>query len=66
MRRGPVTPEELAIMKQCVDDGWSLFEMRKTYGWHNVTVKKYFPDAGWTVREGAKLGAFILHSRSSS
>lgn len=59
-------PEELALMKQCLDEGWSMAEMKRTYGWGREVIKKYYPDAGWSFVEGARLGAFILHSSRSS
>lgn len=46
-------------LERAVREGWSLNEIRRTLAIEHRTVKKYFPDAGWTV--GGK-GASMMAS----
>ena len=44
--------EHFAAMKAMVEDGASLNEIMRTLGSDHRTIKKYFPDAGWTKEQG--------------
>ena len=44
--------ERFAQMAAMVEDGTSLNEILRTTGIHPDTVKKYFPEAGWTMEQG--------------
>jgi len=53
-----LAPEKLAVIKDCMKDGWPLIQIERT---HNVawkTMRKHFPDyRGMNKREAAKLGS---------
>lgn len=41
------TLEEYDRVEQAVEDGWSLSEIVRTYGWQYDTLRRWFPEAGW-------------------
>lgn len=49
--------ERLALLKQCVEDGWPLIEITRTHGFDYPTIRKYFPDyRGLPLKEASQLG----------
>lgn len=56
----PISPERLALAKECLDDGWPYVEITRTHGISGPTLRKYFPGRGWSVKQGARLGYRIM------
>ncbi len=54
--------ERLALFEKLIDEGWSFSQIQQTHRVDHKTLKKYFPGRGWTLTEGAKLGASITHA----
>lgn len=53
-----MSAERLAVIQQCVDDGWPLIQIKRTHGAGWDVMRKYFPDyRGMNQKEAAKLGA---------
>lgn len=53
-------PERKALLAKMVEDGWSLLDMRRTYGFGPDTVKYHYPDyKGMTLSEAGKLGRLL-------
>lgn len=53
-----LTPEKLATLQACIDDGWPLIQIQRTHRVYWGTMRRYFPDyRGMDQREAAKLGA---------
>jgi hypothetical protein len=58
-----LTPEQMERLRLAVEDRWSFSEIQRTLGHNKETVRRHFPEYnGWTVLEGAKMGAFITHN----
>lgn len=55
-----ITAERLAIVKQCLEDGWSQVEIYRTHKVHPMTIRRHFPGQGWTPKEGAQLGCQVM------
>jgi hypothetical protein len=55
-----MTPERLALVKQCIDDGWSQIEIYRTHKVHPMTQRRHFPGKGWTAKQGAAMGHQIM------
>lgn len=55
-----ITKEKLAVVKQCLDDGWAQIEIYRTHKVHPATIRRHFPGSGWTPKEGAQLGYKIM------
>lgn len=55
-----ITPERLALAKQALEDGWSQMEVYRTHGIHPMTLRRHFPGAGWTPKQGAQLGYRLM------
>lgn len=61
--KGQVSDERLALLGQCIADGWSKSQIIQTYGFSWKTIKHYHPDySGLSQVEGAKLGAAARHA----
>jgi hypothetical protein len=54
-----MTPERLALIEQCLDDGWPFSEIVETYGVSHGTLKKYFPGRQMPKQEASSLGLAI-------
>lgn len=39
----PLSPERRALAQQCLDDGWSYWQLRETYGFTHRTLVRNFP-----------------------
>ena len=60
MPRGSVTPpERLAQIKALLDDGCSNREITKTLHVGDKTIKKYFPESGWTMKQAGDFSAAL-------
>lgn len=55
-----ISPEQLATVKQCLEDGWSQIEIYRTHKVHPITIRRHFPGCGWSVKEGAQLGYQVM------
>ena len=55
-----ISPEQLATVKQCLEDGWSQIEIYRTHKVHPKTIRRHFPGCGWSVKEGAQLGYQVM------
>lgn len=54
-----ITPEKLALVKECLDDGWSQVEIYRTHGVHTKTIRRHFPGSGWTMKQGSEIGVLV-------
>lgn len=54
-----ITPEKLAVVEKCLDDGWSQVEIYRTHKVHPATIRRHFPGRGWTLKQGAELGYLV-------
>jgi hypothetical protein len=53
-----LSPERLATLQACVDDGWPIIQITRTHRASWETMRRHFPDyRGMDNREAAKLGA---------
>lgn len=52
-----ITTERLAFFEELLDEGWSFWQIQKTYGTTWATLNRHFPGRGMDQREAAKLGA---------
>lgn len=59
-----MTAERLAVVKECLRDGWSQMEIYRTHRVHPVTIRRYFPGSGWTAVEGGRLGYRLMKAGS--
>jgi hypothetical protein len=51
-----ITPEKLALIEKCLDEGWPFVQISRT---HNVswnTLDRHFRGRGMDLKEAAKLG----------
>jgi len=56
--RSQITEERLAVVQQCIADGWPLIQIYKTHRVTRATVLRYFPEyRGIPLQEAARLGA---------
>jgi transposase-like protein len=53
------TPEELTTFAQCLDDGWSFYEIRRTYGIGPGALRRHFPGRGWTRAQIAEYAVMV-------
>ena len=51
-----ISAERLAIAEQCLDDGWSFWQITQTHHIGAVTLRRHFPGRGMDVKEAAKVG----------
>ena len=57
-----LTDERRAQLEHAMADGWSLKEIYRTLGINRAWMRQHYPEYnGWTYKQGAELGAFILH-----
>lgn len=42
-------PERMSQLRRMVEDDVSMKEISRTMGIHRNTIKRYFPDAGWSI-----------------
>lgn len=49
------TPEFIATVNDCLDQGWSYHEIARTYGVNDQHLAKRFPGRGWTTEQSAQL-----------
>ncbi len=59
----PPTPEHLAAAAQLLQDGASQREVQRTTGIARETLRKHFPNKGWTFIEGGQFRALTKHSQ---
>jgi len=52
-----ITQERLALFEACLDDGWSFHQIQTTHKTNWRTLNRHFPGRGWSLTEGATLGA---------
>jgi hypothetical protein len=52
-----VTPEKLELIRQRLDEGWSINQLKKTYGITWATVNRHFPNRGMDRSEAGKIAA---------
>ena len=45
------SPEDLALIRACLDDGWSFAEIHRTHGYDTEAIRKYFPGRAWTRQQ---------------
>lgn len=57
-----LAPDKKALVKRCLDDGWSQIEIYRTHHVHTRTIRKYFPGKGMTPSEGGKVGNARMRS----
>jgi hypothetical protein len=56
--RPNITPERLALIQQCLDEGWPLIQITKTHGVCWRTMRRHFPEhRGLDRTTSAQLGA---------
>jgi len=56
--RSGISPERLALIQQCMAEGWPLIEITRTHGVSWETMRRHFPEyRGLDRTESAKLGA---------
>lgn len=58
---------DLAIYDQvekAVEDGWSLGEIARTYGWHIYTIRQWFPRSGWKQGGSQEHTAYVSGLRN--
>jgi hypothetical protein len=56
--RSQITPERLALVQDCISQGWPLIEIYRTHRVTRQTVARHFPDyRGLPKQEAAVLGA---------
>lgn len=56
-----ISPQKLALVKDCIDEGWPIIEITRTYGVTRVTVKRHFPEyRGMDMKEASSMGARIM------
>jgi len=53
----PPSPERLAQAARLLEDGASQREVQRTTGIARETLRKHFPDKGWTFIEGGQFRA---------
>lgn len=58
-KTAPLLSGDLAIIKQCLDDGWPFSEIAETYGYTQNAVRRHFPGKGMPVKEAAALGWLV-------
>jgi DNA-binding NarL/FixJ family response regulator len=51
--------EQVTMISKLLDDGWSMREISRTYGHKYATIKRYFPDAGWSKDQTAELSSML-------
>lgn len=52
-----LSDEKLAVLRECVEDGWSIRQIILTHGTCWRTIKRHFPDYhGMDFREAGHLG----------
>jgi hypothetical protein len=51
-----ISKERLAIAEQCLDDGWSFWQITQTHRISAKTLRRHFPGRGMDVKEAAKVG----------
>lgn len=55
--------ERIALIRKCLEDGWSMNEIARTHGASKETIRKYFPGAGWTKAQTAELLSMVQSVR---
>lgn len=50
-------------VEQAVEDGWSLSEISRTYGWRTNTIQKWFPRSGWKQGGSSEHIAYVTGLR---
>lgn len=62
-RRNRVTAEHLAEAAKLLADGASQCEVQRTTGIARETLRKHFPNTGWTYRMGGEFRALTRAAR---
>lgn len=50
-------------MRRLLDDDCSYSEIARTLGIHRSTVAAYFPNRGWTPRQGGKFAMEVRYAK---
>jgi IS30 family transposase len=53
----PLTADEITRAAALLDDGCSYYEVGRTLGRHDTTIRKHFPGRGWTRTQCGQLTA---------
>lgn len=57
MPRGKaLSPERKKLIEDCLADGWSWNQIKKTHGVAYNTMKRHFPGTGMDLSEAGRLG----------
>lgn len=55
----PLTPQQLALARQLLDDGCSYAEAARTVGASTTAIAAHFPGKGWTPIQGGMWGTYV-------
>jgi hypothetical protein len=54
-----ITEERLALIRRCLEDGWSWHQIHLTHGVSWQTMNRHFPGTQMDLREAGRLGGAI-------
>ena len=54
-------PAFAALWEPYLDEGYSYTAVGQIFGVSRNTVKRFFPDRGWTMKQSLELGTFMKH-----